>query len=185
MNKFCEAEADALRAAIEFRKGLESSGIAKAKRVENPQSGVKGVNWDIQQKAWKVRLKANGKRLHGGTSKPKDSTPEEVERARLAAVESRRKLEEKYFTMEKITMKQIANKKQQEKTICTSMLLCIYMHGESGCDSEVNPIVKLIWSKFCITIYITIAIISLITIWIKCAGDYGLWTMDYRLRTTD
>ena len=70
-------------------------------------------------------------------AKPKDCTPEEVERTRLAAVESRRKLEEKYFTMEKITMKQIANKKQQEKTICTSMLLCIYMHGESGCDSEV------------------------------------------------
>ena len=39
-NMFCEAEADALRAAIEFRKGLERSGIAKAKRVENPQSGV-------------------------------------------------------------------------------------------------------------------------------------------------
>ena len=34
-------------------------------------------------------------------AKPKDCTPEEVERARLAAVESRRKLEEKYFTMEK------------------------------------------------------------------------------------
>ena len=103
-NTVCDAEADALRAAIEFRKGLERSGIAKAKRVENPQSGVKGINWDIRQKAWrqkawKVRLKINGKQLHGGTSKPKDSTPEEVERARLAAVESRRKLEEKYFTI--------------------------------------------------------------------------------------
>ena len=40
-------------------------------------------------------MKINGKTLHGGTFKPKDSTPEEVERARLAAVESRRKLEEK------------------------------------------------------------------------------------------
>ena len=29
---FCRAEADALRAAIEFRKGLERSGIAKAQR---------------------------------------------------------------------------------------------------------------------------------------------------------
>ena len=96
---FCEAEADALRAAIEFRKGLESSGIAKAKCVENPQSVVKGITWDIRQKAWKVRLKINGKQLHGGTSKPKDSTPEEVERARLAALESRRKLEEKYFAI--------------------------------------------------------------------------------------
>ena len=38
----------------------------------------------------------------GGTFKPKDSTPEEVERARLAAVESRRKLEEKYFIIKQI-----------------------------------------------------------------------------------
>ena len=51
---FCEAEADALRAAIEFRKGLERSGIAKAKRVENPQSGVKGILWHIRQKTWCV-----------------------------------------------------------------------------------------------------------------------------------
>ena len=42
--------------------------------------------------------------------------------------------------------------------------LCIYMHRESGSDSEVDPIVKLIWSKVCITIYITISITSLITI---------------------
>ena len=94
---FCEAEADALHAAIEFRKGLERSGIAKAKRVENHQSGVKGINWHTSKKAWTVRLKINGKQLCGGTFKPKDSTPEEVERARLAALDSRRKLEEKYF----------------------------------------------------------------------------------------
>ena len=67
--------------------------------MENPQSGVKGINWNTRQKAWKVCLKINGKPLSGGTFKPKDSTPEEVERARLAAVESRRKLEEKYFTI--------------------------------------------------------------------------------------
>merc|ERR1712176_482502 len=96
---YSEAEAAALRAAIEFRKGLERSGIAKVKRVENPQSGVKGIYWYILAKAWKVKLNINGKLLHGGTFKPKDSTPEEVERARLAAVESRRKLEEKYFTI--------------------------------------------------------------------------------------
>ena len=90
---FCEAEADALRAAIEFRKGLERSGIAKAKRVENPQSGVKGINWHIRKKAWLVRLQINGKQLFSSKFKPKDSTPEEVERARLLAVESRCKLE--------------------------------------------------------------------------------------------
>ena len=46
----------------------------------------------------------------------------------------------------------------------TSVLLCIYMHRESGSDSEVDPIVKLIWSKDSITIYITISVTSLITI---------------------
>ena len=60
---------------------------------------MKGVLWYTQDKAWEVKLKINGKTLHGGTFKPKDSTPEEVECARLAAVESRRKLEEKYFTI--------------------------------------------------------------------------------------
>ena len=60
---------------------------------------MKGVNWHTSKKAWRVALKINGKRLHGGTFKPKDSTPEEVERARLAALESRRKLEEKYFAV--------------------------------------------------------------------------------------
>ena len=95
---FCEAEVDALRATIEFRKDLERSGIAKAKRVENFQSGVKGITWHNRLQTWQVQLKINGKLIHGGYFKPKDSTPEEVERARLAAVESRRKLEEKYST---------------------------------------------------------------------------------------
>merc|ERR1712050_90830 len=57
------------------------------------------MGWDPRQKAWKVRLGINDKCLRGGTFKPKDSTPEEVERARLAAVESRRELEKKYFTI--------------------------------------------------------------------------------------
>ena len=90
---FCEAEADPLRAAIEFRKGLERSGIVNAKRVENPQSGVIGVRWHTRYKAWEVKKNINGQTLFGGKFKPKDSTPEEVERARLLAVESRRKLE--------------------------------------------------------------------------------------------
>ena len=88
-----EAEADALRAAIEFRNGLERSGVAKAKRVDNPQSNMNGIYWHIQKEAWIVRLRAKGKQLSGGCFKPKDSTPEEVECARLLAVESRRKLE--------------------------------------------------------------------------------------------
>ena len=43
-------------------------------------------------------MNINGQTLFGGRFTPKDSTPEEVECARLAAVESRRKLEQKYFT---------------------------------------------------------------------------------------
>ena len=39
--------------------------------------------------------------------------------------------------------------------IYSSVLLCMYMHRESASDSEVDPIVKLIWSKVCITIAIT------------------------------
>ena len=105
---FCEAKDDALRAAIEFRKDLERRGIAKAQHAENPQSGVKGINWNIQQKAWRVYLNINGKQLSGGYFKPKDSTPEEVERARLDAVESRRKLEEIYFTIKQIAAIRVA-----------------------------------------------------------------------------
>ena len=41
----------------------------------------------------------NGQWLYGGTFTPKDSTPEEVECARLAAAEKRRKLEQKFFTI--------------------------------------------------------------------------------------
>ena len=48
--------------------------------------------------------------------------------------------------------------------IYSSVLLCMYMHRESGSNSEVDPIVKLIWSKVCITISITISITNLTTI---------------------
>ena len=67
--------------------------------MENPHSGVKGVFWHTRDKAWEVTMNINGKTLYGGTFTPKDSTPEEVECARLAAAESRRKLEQKCFTI--------------------------------------------------------------------------------------
>ena len=53
--------------------------------------------------------------------------------------------------------------------IYTSVLLCIYMHRESGSDFEVDPIVKLIWSKVCITISITILITIVAQV---CRGSY-------------
>ena len=52
-----------------------------------------GVFWHTRYKAWEVKMNINGQTLFGGRFTPKDSTPEEVERARLLAVESRRKLE--------------------------------------------------------------------------------------------
>ena len=48
--------------------------------------------------------------------------------------------------------------------IYTNVLLCISMHIESGYDSEVDPIIKLLWSKVYITIFITISITNLSTI---------------------
>ena len=65
----------------------------KAKRVENPYSGVPGVRWHTRYKAWEVTMNTNGQRRFGGKFRPKYSTPEEIERARLLAVESGRKLE--------------------------------------------------------------------------------------------
>ena len=55
--------------------------------------------------------------------------------------------------------------------------LCIYMHRESESDVKVDPIVKLIWSKVCITIYITISITNLTTIVAQ------VWSGSYRGRT--
>ena len=40
----------------------------------------------------------------------------------------------------------------------TSVLLCMYMHRESGTNYAVDPIVKLIWAKVGITKAITIFI---------------------------
>ena len=123
---FCEAEADALCAAIEFRKGLENllerSGVAKAKRVEKPHSGVKGVLWCTRDKAWEVKSTINGKTLFVGAFKPKDFAPEEVERARLAAVESRRKLEEKYFTIKQSAGQIPASPVQQHSAATASSI---------------------------------------------------------------
>ena len=93
-----QAEADALRAAIEFRKGLERSGTVRVAAAR--RSGVKGVFWHSNQSYWQVRLIVKGRRIHGGNFKAEDSTPEEVERARLLAVESHRKLKEMHFAIQ-------------------------------------------------------------------------------------
>jgi len=87
------AEAAALQAAITFREELLRSGQMKAPRASARQSGVAGVVWSTSRRRWFWR--ARGVQKNGkdekydemGTVTPKDDTPEEVERARLLAVE--------------------------------------------------------------------------------------------------
>ena len=55
------------------------------------------VFWNTRDKAWEVKMNFHGKTLYGGYLKPKDSTPEAVECARLAAAEKRRELEQKHY----------------------------------------------------------------------------------------
>ena len=54
---------------------------------------MKDVFLHTRDTAWEVKMVINGQTLYGGTFMPKDSTPEEVERARLLAVDTCRKLE--------------------------------------------------------------------------------------------
>ena len=64
--------------------------------------------------------------IPGGYFKPKDSTPEEVERARLAAVEGRRKLEEKYFTIKQSAGPDSSGPVERQSSV-TDILKLIYM----------------------------------------------------------
>lgn len=53
----------------------------------------RGVAWHRGMEGWEVRLEAQGRRVLGGYFVPRDDSAEEVERARLAAVECHRSLE--------------------------------------------------------------------------------------------
>mmetsp|Transcript_12674 Transcript_12674/g.40537 ORF Transcript_12674/g.40537 Transcript_12674/m.40537 type:complete len:467 (+) Transcript_12674:195-1595(+) len=82
-----EADAEALRDAIAFREDLVRKGVLKATK------GKAGVSWTRASRSWRVELAVGGgKKVQGGSFRPKDDTPEEVERARLAALECRRNL---------------------------------------------------------------------------------------------
>ena len=48
------------------------------------------------------------------------------------------------------------------------------MHRESGCNYEVDPIVKLTWSKVCIRIYITSALILLLIYTVSASRRPGV-----------
>eukprot|EP00747_Dinoflagellata_sp_TGD_P156101 gnl/TRDRNA2_/TRDRNA2_177639_c6_seq24.p1 gnl/TRDRNA2_/TRDRNA2_177639_c6~~gnl/TRDRNA2_/TRDRNA2_177639_c6_seq24.p1 ORF type:complete len:740 (+),score=183.97 gnl/TRDRNA2_/TRDRNA2_177639_c6_seq24:771-2990(+) len=95
----CQA---ALRDAAAFRKKLVDSGKIKVGTQYGAaaiKSGVKGVVWVEDKKAWEAKLQFQGKTIHSKPSKfyPKDSSPQAVEEARLLAVEARRELEMQYF----------------------------------------------------------------------------------------
>jgi len=86
-----EDDAEALRDAVAFREGL-------ARRwVINRQSCKQGVSWDSRRKRWKVCMVVSGKWIWDCGFRAKDDTPEEIERARLAAVERRREMEAEHL----------------------------------------------------------------------------------------
>jgi len=91
-----EAEAEALCAAVAFREELVRQGKIKVTKACH-QSNIRGVSWVTKNKAWKVEIRAKGKKFYGGSFHPKDDTPEALEQARLAAIESRRRLELEHF----------------------------------------------------------------------------------------
>jgi len=87
-----EADAEALRDAVAFRKDLVRRGVVKVARTAQRQSCSRGVSWESRGQGWRVQMRSGGRRINFHF-RPKDNTPEEVERARLAAVERRRELE--------------------------------------------------------------------------------------------
>jgi len=52
-----------------------------------PTEGSKGVTWHKGMEGWEVRVEARGRSILGGYFLPQDESDEEIERARLAAVE--------------------------------------------------------------------------------------------------
>ena len=94
------ANAAALQAAVALRKDLEESGRAKRLKVPERQSGVRGVTWLPKKRKWLARLQVvfNGKKYDvqfapAASFRPRDNTPEEMERTRLLAVAHVQKLE--------------------------------------------------------------------------------------------
>ncbi|CAK0798748.1 unnamed protein product, partial [Prorocentrum cordatum] len=92
----------ARRAAVEALRRLEEEDQLGRARGGNPraerQSGVQNVHWHTGRETWRLRYRIkNGPdkgRQKTPSFRPKDESPEEVERARRAAVEALRRLEE-------------------------------------------------------------------------------------------
>jgi len=121
-----EADAQAFHDARAFREGLVEQGKIKVSAAKHT-TGVKGVTWHKKQNAWVVRYHAAGKRQPGGTFKAKDGTAEEIECARLAAVECRLKLELEHYD---IHVQQAPDPSQQKELDTGVPGVSWHAHGE-------------------------------------------------------
>lgn len=96
-----QAEAKALKEAVKFRQRLFNCGKIKiinqhgrrAKRI----SGVRGVTWHNMQHCWNVRIQSRGKTFRGDRFLPVNDSEDAIERARLLAIASRKRLEREHF----------------------------------------------------------------------------------------
>jgi len=71
---------------------VELREVKDPAEIKQHSSGVVGVSWDKYTGQWHVAVRVKGKQTHK-RFRPKDRTPEEVERARLAAVECQQQLQ--------------------------------------------------------------------------------------------
>lgn len=71
--------------------------------VAKYDSKCRGVSWEEGQKRWHVSLEKNGKQ-YSKNFRPKDSTDEAREKARLEAIQYRAELEKKHFLFKKTTI---------------------------------------------------------------------------------
>ena len=97
-----QAEAAGLQAAIAFRKDKEKSGTIKIKNtyhVAGKKSGFKGVYWRKRCKCWFAEIRVRGISIAGGCFIPASDSEEDIERARLLAVDARMKLERKHIVL--------------------------------------------------------------------------------------
>mmetsp|Transcript_10266 Transcript_10266/g.31258 ORF Transcript_10266/g.31258 Transcript_10266/m.31258 type:complete len:227 (-) Transcript_10266:135-815(-) len=94
----------ARKLAVEHRRKQESelydiqvTEVPDPDQQRNIDSGVPGVTWHACAGHWRVQINIRGKQL-GRCFRPKDSTPGEIEVARLAAVACRKDLEHQRLT---------------------------------------------------------------------------------------
>mmetsp|Transcript_10265 Transcript_10265/g.31254 ORF Transcript_10265/g.31254 Transcript_10265/m.31254 type:complete len:227 (-) Transcript_10265:135-815(-) len=104
-----EADAQAFHDARAFREGLVEQGKIKVCNSDR-KSNIKGVCWH-KKGYWQVQTCIGSKRSFS-FFKPKDDTPEEIERARKLAVEHRRKQESEHYD---IQVHEVPDPNQQRK----------------------------------------------------------------------